>query len=197
MRRLRLFILVLIGLFCSIQGKGVEKNQDAAFNPANVLMSHFSFARPTNWQWISTEPRGGSILTESIFSVGSETDPNRTAVYLNHFKPQTGSGTRPATIQRWKTWFKDLKRTAPAKTKTIGTNDVTFVEFIGTYQGPTEAGKPAKLLRPDYTLYGAVIEDAEGNILARLWGPTTEVQKNKAAFQTMIEKAAKGENPDL
>ncbi len=158
----------------------------SSFNPETVLISHFTLERPSHWKWIKSGTHD-DVIMETIFSVKDPQDENIEAmVYLNHARPGDTKATVENTGPRWKGWFTEVKHfksfTKPEK---VGTNTVAFVEIAGTYRGP---GK-SKKLHPDYTLFGADIEDGEGNILGRIIGPSKLVEANKVAFKAMIERA--------
>ncbi|MDB6028642.1 MAG: hypothetical protein JWM68_4865 [Verrucomicrobiales bacterium] len=180
---------LLLSLFVATRGESAESASDSSFNPENVLLSHFSLPRPGPWHWVSTTTKEGHILLEVIFAAGDAQNENsRVSIYFNHIKPDADIGTPGATAKRWKSWFEKAQMTMPlSKPKPMGTNKVCFVEMTGTFKGPGVSGK-APYLRPDFTLFGAHIEDAEGNILVRMVGPTKLVEKNKAAFNKMIKQ---------
>ncbi|MDB6027029.1 MAG: hypothetical protein JWM68_3252 [Verrucomicrobiales bacterium] len=196
--RISLLIVLLLTVFSSISApkkwsppkKGAT--EEGAFNPETTILSRFSFVRPDQWQWMSTEPNGDDIVTAIMFSAPEPGTENRALIFLNHYTRTAAAGERTSTEQRFKKWFREFKEPVPPQTVSVGTNKVTFVEYAGTYYGPSKNGKtPAA--RANYTLIGAVIEDPDGNIVGRLWGPTRLVEKNKADFKNMIVMALKQE----
>jgi hypothetical protein len=186
------FLLLLPGLSQPLLG---QEGAAPKFNPETVLLSHFTFTRPQNWQWVKTEQREGGVITEVIFSAGdagSETQ-DQVMAYFSHFKPDSQLTTPGATARRWKSWFETVDKSSPKpKSVTIGTNTVTWIEYTGTYKGNVEPGKTPRL-RPGFAVFGALIEDEAGGIIARVVGPSAAAEKNKASFKKMIEQALKPE----
>ena len=196
--RVILFVLLLLTVFSSVSApkKGTSSKKTTAegaeFNPETTLLSRFNFVRPEKWQWMSTEPNGDDIVTAIMFSAPDAATDQRALIFLNHYTRTATAGQRESTEQRFKKWFREFNEPVSAQTVTIGTNKVTFLEYVGTYYGPAKNGKTPPA-RSNYTLVGAVIEDPDGNIVGRLWGPTRLVEKNKADFRNMIEVALKQE----
>ena len=127
---------------------------------------------------------------EVIYTMKNPQDP--TWVYFNHAKPEADIASTASTARRWKAWFKTVSSSGKFSTpETIGNNKVSFIEITGTFQGPAVAGK-TPVVRPHYMLYGAHIEDPEGNILVRMVGPTKFVERSKQALNEMLRKCLEG-----
>lgn len=177
---IRLFlILLLIGVPAASHGQ--EK-----FNPQTVMLSRFTFTRPADWQWLSTGPRADKKpgVTEVVFRIADpETGRTNLTSHINHHA-NSEEITAKHTIKVWRSWFESVRPSDPITSKEIiGTNKVTWIEYSGIYR----AGKV------DFTLFGALIEDGQGNIAARLQGPSNLVQKNKLTLIKMVETALKKE----
>ena len=180
-----MFRVLLLSLTLIAFHHGVLADEES-FNPETVLLSHFSLVRPKEWQWRSTVPHEESILMEVIYTMKNPQDA--TWVYFNHAKPGADIASPTATAKRWKVWFKTVTTSGKfSEPKNIGGYKVSFIEITGTFQGPSAPGKiPA---RPNYTLYGAHLEDPEGNILVRMVGPTRFVEQSKKTLNEMLEKS--------
>ena len=173
-----------------VNGEEATKKAQSDFNPETILLSHFSFRRPANWQWIHTEPADrNDIITEITFRIADPIKDDRHAtVLMNHFKPNITYSIPDNVTKRWKTWFTEVQQ-QPSQMVTIGEHKVTFIELAGSYLGPGASKK--KKAAPNYLLYGAIIEDEAGNVVARFYGPEKLVEKSKFEFKEMIEKAVK------
>jgi hypothetical protein len=88
-------------------------------------------------------------------------------------------------LQRYIT---DTFGSSDAKTsnKTIMGFPVTIFELEGTYIDPS--GKGGRNENPFYAIHAALIELPTTKVLIRMWGPQDTVNRNKAKFNTMIEK---------
>jgi hypothetical protein len=64
---------------------------------------------------------------------------------------------------------------------------VTYVFAEGTYLSGMPGTPPTS--KPDFALLGAIIEDADGNVFARLTGPKAVVASATADFNKMISAA--------
>lgn len=185
---IRLLIATLVlGLSAQVRAQS-SSDQGDGVNPKSVFLSHFNWERPDAWRWVTTQPHTGSILMEVIFTAPS--DDQQARIYINHAQPSASStiSSRSATFSRWKSWMDKPHEMGTIPAKQIGSHKVSFVEYAGTYTGPAEPGSSSKR-RPNFSLFGAHIEDKDGNILIRMVGPTTLVAKNKAGLRKMIEDA--------
>src|SRR5690349_21099312 len=108
--RISLLIVLLLTVFSSISAPkkwtGPKKGptEEGAFNPETTILSRFSFVRPDQWQWMSTEPNGDDIVTAIMFSAPEAGTENRALIFLNHYTRTAASGQRAATEQRFKKW---------------------------------------------------------------------------------------------
>lgn len=158
------------------------------FNPATVMISRFTFTRPEPWVWVSSDKRRPEVHVEVIFRVNDESTRDGAKVSINHFEKDEPTATPAATAQRWMTWFQSTTEVVPLSAPVqIGSNKVSYTSMTGRFRG----AHPNAPIRPNYALFGAIIEDAEGNLVIRLAGPPDEVAKSSADVKKMIEKALK------
>jgi len=148
--------------------------------PENFLLSHFTFVRPLTWQWVPNTVLDSSTIVMKI--TGDDTNEIAQMVMV-HYQPGAGLGKRIAVVKRWKEQFVDPQ--VETNKVRIGTNSVIYTEV----KGPRKPVKPGVKEQPDSALIGAVIEDAKGNIVLKMIGPRSTVQKCKADFQKMIADA--------
>jgi hypothetical protein len=185
-----LLLMLLFSISPCTEAKETKATAEKDFNPETVLLSHFSFRPPSKWQWMHTDKGEGNVLSEITFQVKeSAEDARHATVLINLFKPGTDYALPETVASRWKTWFVEVEE-LPSETVTYGEHKVTFIELAGAYHGPSSKGKK-KSASPNYHLYGAVIDDAGGNVISRFYGPASLVKKYKPEFKKMIEEAVK------
>jgi hypothetical protein len=162
--------------------------QAEQFNPSTVMVGRFIFTRPDAWVWVSTETKKPDIQTEVIFRLKDERVPDAAKVFINQFEKGISVGTPTETADRWKSWFQSTSRSIPLSApRLIGSNTVSYVSITGKFKG----AHPNAPIRPNYTLFGAIIDDVDGNIVIRLAGPAEIVEKSTAELKEMIEGALK------
>lgn len=183
------FTCLLLLLFGADFARAQGSAPTARFNPTTVMMSRFTFTVPPGWQWIETRSDVSNVVQSVTFQVNLSSEENCRA-YFNHFIPGRSAGTRKSTGQRWKEDFLDATKTIAFKEEKIGKHQVFFMEINGTYKN--ERSKTPEV-RHGFALYGAVLEDDGGNLVMRLMGPATAVEKARPAFRKMIEAAASAE----
>jgi hypothetical protein len=174
---------------CTVAAAQAEEEK---FNPESVMLSHFSFVRPKNWKWDENKsgdkkkdaPEADGVIREIVFRINDSTGEktNSASAYFNLYPASSDIATSKATAKRWKKWFKESRASDPVVSSAkVGSNKVVWLELHGIYwTGRTNA-----------VLFGAIIEDKEGNILARLDGSADVVEKNKRAFKKMVADALK------
>lgn len=183
------FICLVFGfLFSTISVIAQETEAKPGFNPETFLMSHFTFTRPKDWQWTDTRSDGTKTLQVVVFRTNVSDPKEDGRAYFNHFPPDKPAGTRKAVVSRWNELFVNEGKPPVefSRSEKIGKNKIYYIELSGTYK--VEHAKPGTL-RHGYSLFGAVVEDDKGNLVIRLMGATTSVEKSKVDFQKMIEQA--------
>ena len=184
----RLFLLLAALVFTvgEVEAEQPEEKSEKAFNPETVMLSHFTFTRPTNWVWINTREDVTNVLQATAFQVNYPELDDACRVYINHFVPGKPAGNPRWVAKRWRESFVDWSdKMVFGKRRTVGANTISYLEITGTYKGS------GKLNFPDYAMYGALIEDKKGNIVGRMLGPARWVEKTKADFRRMMEESLK------
>jgi hypothetical protein len=128
------------------------------------------------------------LFAQRIGEVNYPGNNNACRAYFNHFLPGKPAGNRKVVAKRWKDSFVDAKGpVAFGEPRPIGTNNISYLKMSGSFK-PDQ-----KTVRPNFKLYGAIIEDPQGNIIMRLMGPTAWVEKASADFKKMVEDALREE----
>lgn len=168
-----------------------QSSRTSGFNPDTVMMSRFTFTRPEDWKWVETRQDVSNVIQSVTFHIHPDGTPDHCRAYFNHFHRGHPAGSRKAALSRWKESFIDTPASVTFdKPIKIGTNSVAYVEMSGSYR--VENSK-TRIIRSGHGLYGAVIDDPEGNIVIRMMGPASAVEKAKPAFKKMIEDALRDE----
>lgn len=123
---------------------------------------------PTAWKPV----RAHSPMRKAQLSLPGESGDAEFVIY--HFGRGEGGGTQ-ANIQRWASQFKsDGHGTPTPETKTIEANGLksTIVDVVGTYAPAPMMGGAAAAPKPDYALYGVIVEGGpEGSLFVKVTGP--------------------------
>lgn len=179
---------ILIGLLIAT-ATFAQTGADSGFNPETVMLSHFTFTRPTTWKWANTRSDVTNVVQAVTLQVNYPGAGDDCRVYLNHFQPGKPAGSLKVVTKRWREFFGDPPDSAvQTKHGKVGKTKITYTEISGTYKGE---GSKAGVSRPDFILFGVVAEDPAGNLVMRLIGPAKSVQRAKPDFKKMIEDALK------
>lgn len=108
-----------------------------------------------------------------------------------YFGPDQG-GTVQANVDRWIGQFsqadgKDSQAVAKVEDQKVGDLKVRRLDLTGTYadaMGPMMQAKAEP--KSDYRLLGAIVEGPKGPVFFKLVGPSSTVEKAKAAFDSLI-----------
>lgn len=163
---------------------GLASTAVSAEAPSSFKVGEFSFARPTDWQWVETT---SSMRKAQLKVVGADKKENAEVVFF-YFGEGGGGGTQ-ANIDRWLAQFEEPKEKLNSKVEqvTVGQRKVSYVQAQGTYL----SGMPgaAKTPQPNTMLMGAILESDQGNVFIRLTGPLNLAMKSQPAFRRMVEGA--------
>lgn len=117
-------------------------------------------------------------------------DPEDGVVVIFYFGGQ-GGGVQ-ANVQRWYKMFdqpdgKQTEDIAIVKSATVNALKQTTVEISGTYlYRPAPMVPTPPIEKPDFKMYGVVIETSSGPWFVRFVGPKNTVEKWHKSFQTFL-----------
>src|SRR5213592_2583628 len=158
----------------------------AADAPATFKVSEFTFARPTNWEWVES----ASPMRKAELKVVDAKTKAKAEVVFYHFGPGNGGGTQ-ANVDRWFSQFAEPREKIKANSEdvTVGKYKVTYVSAEGTYKSGMPGGPQTPM--PNYALMGAIIESGAGSVFVKMTGPKELSVSATPDFKKMIEGALK------
>lgn len=136
--------------------------------------------------WKKIAPKSRIIDFEfSVPAIEGDAQPGRVTV-------MGAGGSIEANVDRWMAQFiqpdgSETKDKAKVEEKTIGGQKVHVVDISGTYDDrPPFAGNG--VMREKYRMLALIIQTEKlGNYFVKFYGPAGTVEKNKAAFDTMVK----------
>lgn len=159
------------------------KSARAAEGPTTFKVSELNFSRPASWAWVPSQ----SSMRKAVLKVPSAGGEAGEVIFF-HFGAGNGGGTQ-ANVDRWYRQFQEPKEQIKARTEEgkAGGNKVTYVFAEGTYLSGMPGGPQTP--KPGFSLMGAIIEDAAGNIFIRYTGPKALVESTAPDFKKLVESA--------
>jgi hypothetical protein len=140
---------------------------------------------PSSWQ--SVPPETNKRLLQ--FRTSDTTAAAEVIVF--YFGPGEG-GSAEANIQRWRGQFIGDNHTpitpVVERFKSHGMS-ATTAELRGTYARGIGVG-PVGTPKPDQTLFAAVVESPEGNLILQLFGNSATVARERNAFLAFVRSIA-------
>ncbi len=149
---------------------------------------NLTFEVPLEWEQIPTNSqlRRGQWRLPAI--KGDKTPPEAVLFY---FGPGQG-GDAEANLERWfQGWDVGPGKAAKdvAKVTTVEKDGVkvTRVTLAGRYVAPKMPGKPETWNEPNWELFAAIIEHAEGPHFLRVVGPAKSIKAQQKALDRLVE----------
>jgi hypothetical protein len=154
-----------------------------AEDPASFEVGAFTFNRPADWQWVPVS----SPMRKAQLKAPSD-DPAKSAeITFFHFGPS--GGDVQSNAERWLHQFEGKPEAQKIDTQEVGKTKVTFVTAEGTYHSGMPGGPTTPL--ENYALLGAILENPEGSVFAKMTGPVEVVKAKRQKFIDFINDAAK------
>jgi hypothetical protein len=169
---------VLFSTFCSA---AIVTFAVAAEAPKNFKVGEFFFARPGSWEWVEVT----SAMRKAQLKVPGKDGKNADVIFF-YFGEGSGGGTK-ANVDRWLGQFEEGRDKINAKVEEqkINNRAITYVQAEGTYKSGMPGGPTTP--QPNTMLLGAILESAQGNVFARMTGPSALVKTARDDFKKMIE----------
>jgi len=173
-------------LLCSLF---VVRNGTADEHTKPVKAGKLSFRVPIGW----TQQTPASPMRTAQFEIPVRCNNSEAvSVVLYYFGPNQG-GSVEANLKRWEQQFAAPEGTSLADVKKIeqkrpaGLN-VTILELAGTYVAPLSPRNPtARHSKPNYCLFAAVVETADGPFFFKIVGPAQSMEQQRAHFMQLID----------
>lgn len=139
--------------------------------------------------WKSTGTTSMRAATYPVPATSGDKEGAECAVY--YFGPGQG-GSVQANLARWEAQFKVAGKPAHPKVenRTIHGLPVTTIDISGQYSGMGGPLATETVLKPNYRLFGAIIQGPLGNIFIKFTGPAKTMAANETKFQQMLSSFA-------
>jgi hypothetical protein len=168
----------------SAPAKPAVRDGDVALSGPSFPVGNLSFTIPSRWQIqvVDSPARGGQWRVPPLHGQG---DAGEVVAYF--FGPGVG-GSAEENIEAWiGTMFSADGHPADKQWQyRVGGFTVSQVVIFGTYNQAVFSPGIPPVPRPNYGLYGTVIDNPAGNIYWRLTGPEALVMAMLPLFNKMI-----------
>jgi hypothetical protein len=141
----------------------------------------FTFAVPEGW----TKVQPSSPMRNAQLEVAQ--GPAKAEITFFHFGG--GSGTAADNVKRWFGQFADSESKQKTEAVDAGKVKITFASTEGTFSSGMPGGPTSPMT--GYALYGAILENPNGDVYVKMTGPEAVVKSATAAFKQMVLEAAK------
>jgi hypothetical protein len=141
----------------------------------------FTFAVPEGW----TKVQPSSPMRNAQLEIAQ--GPAKAEVTFFHFGG--GSGTAKDNVARWFGQFAGSEAKQKTETVEAGKVKITFASTEGTFSSGMPGGPTSPMT--GYALYGAILENADGDVYVKMTGPEAVVKSSTDAFKQMVLEAAK------
>ena len=180
------FRSALAGLFTAgavLVGLGAD---DA---PTKHVAGELSFEAPASFK--SEKPK--SAMRKAQFKLAAvEGDSEPAELVITAFP--NGAGTVEANIARWAGQFKNADGETPKpEVKVVeGKNvKITRVEVGGRYVAPVFPGSSEVVDKPNFRLFGAIVQTDEAGYFFKMVGPDKTMKSGKDGFDSLLKSIKK------
>ena len=155
-----------------------------AADPATFTVGSFTFKRPPSWKWVVV---AGNSMRKAQLRVEGEGGASADVVFFT-FGAGQGGGVQ-GNVSRWIGQFDQgdgKKVDAVEETAEIKGTKITRVRVAS---GTFNSGMPGGPTTPqtDYGLYGAILENKDGDVFIKLTGPAALVRAASADFEALVQ----------
>jgi hypothetical protein len=167
--------------------------EDVPLNGHSFPVGDLEFTIPSKWRIepVESPARGGQWRVPPLHGEGEGGE-----VVVFYFGPGVG-GTAKENIEAWiGTMFNAEGHPAAAEVKHHKTGGLTISQVVifGTYNQVVSLPGVPPVLKSNYGLLGAVIENPQGNIYWRFTGPEPLITANLPLFNKVID-SVRPQNP--
>jgi hypothetical protein len=189
MRRVMLWIMgamLIAGGAVAVTTHAAAYNTDVYLYGPSFPVGDMEFTIPSKWRIepVESPARGGQWRVPPLHGEGEGGE-----VVVFYFGPGIG-GTAKENVEAWiGTMFNSEGHPAAAEVKhrTVNGFKISQVVIFGTYNQVVLLSGVPPVLKSNYGLMGAVIENPGGNIYWRFTGPEPLVTANLPLFNKVIE----------
>lgn len=155
-----------------------------AADPATFTVGAFTFHRPEAWKWVPIN----SQMRKAQLRVADPTDPAKPGADVVFFNFGAGQGGAVEdNIARWIGQFTQADGNKVKPVVEAATIKGTKVTRVRVDSGVFNSGMPGGPTTPmeNYGLYGAILENAQGNVFVKMTGPADIVRAAAANFEAL------------
>jgi hypothetical protein len=181
MKPITIFSRSFLGLLGLVLATGFARADDnATFNVGSL-----TFTRPAKWEWVEVT---SEMRKAQLKVTNPDTKETADVVFFQFGGP---AGGVQANVNRWLGQFTEPRDQLKSKQEevTVGKTKITYVQAEGTYKSGMPGGPQTPV--SDYGLCGAIIENEDGDIFVKMYGPKALVKASVADFKKMVESAPK------
>src|SRR5438874_10556026 len=151
-----------------------------------IQVEAFTFGVPEGWR--SVTPSSAMRKAQLEIARG----PEKAEVTFFYFGAEQG-GSAAANIERWYAQFPGSEKNRLTEHLDEGSVKITFAMTDGTFISGMPGGPTTPM--EGYSLCGAILETATGNVFVKITGPNAVVKASTEAFKKMVSDAAKAATP--
>ncbi|HEV2199594.1 MAG TPA: hypothetical protein VGR73_07225 [Bryobacteraceae bacterium] len=144
---------------------------------------------PAGWKTEGSRP-----MRAATYAVPAAPGDSESAECVVYFFGAGSGGTVEANIERWKGQILNASgKVADAQIlkRTIHALAVTTIDSTGAYTGMGGPTAPGAIVKQQYRMIGAIIENPGGNLFVKFAGPVKTVTANKAKFDQLLQSFEK------
>ena len=147
-----------------------------------VQVAGISFSAPTSWR----REAPSSSMRAAQFAIPGSADEKDGSVAVYYFGTGQGGGV-DENVTRWQGQFRDPSGAPPAPAVTHTESHglkVTIVSVKGTYASGMPMGPSTP--EPGFALWGAIIENPQGNVFVKATGPAALIAREQPRFDALL-----------
>ncbi len=139
-----------------------------------LTVGEFTFTVSAPW----VQGQNTGMMTKAVLNLPIE---GGTALDAKFYDFGSASGGIEANIKRWIGQFEGTPEVKKEELTLDGTK-VVLLQATGTYLDGAPMS-PTKTPRPDFALYGAIVEGKDSNVFIKLTGPKADVAKAQESLK--------------
>jgi hypothetical protein len=147
-----------------------------------VQVASISFAAPPSWR----RETPSSSMRAAQFAIPGAASEKDGSVVVYYFGTGQGGGV-DENVTRWQGQFSDPSGPPPTPSVTHGEYHglkVTIVTVKGTYASGMPMGPSTP--EPGFALWGAIIENPQGNVFVKATGPSALIAREQPRFDALL-----------
>ena len=188
---MRWAFLLVSGIFLIAKGNAPGANvaaADVSLSGPTIKAGALKFTVPSRWQSVPVEnPESRAAQWHVPVPHGEEGDGGEVVVF--YFGPKLGGDVKE-NIDAWDAGILNPDGHPAAgdvKTHMVNGTKMTVVALFGSYNQPSSISGLPPVIKANYGLLGAVVENGQGNIYWRFTGPEALIRANLPLFNKILD----------